>query len=279
MKKSKVLLVSDFVGVGKVALSAMIPILNTMEDNISYLPTAVISNNFAYGKAVIKDLTDFMEDSKNVWKELDFQFDIICTGILMNPQQVDIVKEIIAYHGKKNKPLIITDPIMGDNGSLYSDLSTDLIEASRLMAVKADIILPNLTEFCLIIDVDYPTASKLNHDQLIYWLEKSKNQGIKSAIITSVKIGNDYYVYGYSETEDNFRVKIDYIPVEVGGTGDIFTSLIIGRYTKCFNLKECVEYATTSLTKIIREEYKDQFVSKVNEVKIQNHLQYIYQTI
>ncbi len=53
MKENKVLLVSDFVGVGKVALSTMIPILNTMEANVSYLPTAVISNNFDYGNTVL----------------------------------------------------------------------------------------------------------------------------------------------------------------------------------------------------------------------------------
>lgn len=46
MRENKILLVSDFVGVGKVALSSMIPILNTMEANVSYLPTAVpVSGN------------------------------------------------------------------------------------------------------------------------------------------------------------------------------------------------------------------------------------------
>ncbi|MDN6627099.1 MAG: hypothetical protein L0K82_07780 [Pisciglobus halotolerans] len=65
MRENKVLLVSDFVGVGKVALSTMIPILNIMEADVSYLPTAVISNNFDYGKVVVKELTDFMKDNKN----------------------------------------------------------------------------------------------------------------------------------------------------------------------------------------------------------------------
>lgn len=277
MRENKVLLVSDFVGVGKVALSTMIPILNIMEADVSYLPTAVISNNFDYGKVVVKELTDFMKDNKNTWKELDFQFDTITTGILMNPQQVEIVKEIINYHDRK--PFIISDPIMGENGEIYPGLSNDLVEASRLMALEADLIIPNLTEFCLIVGRDYPCTDELNHTQLVSWLEKAKDKGVKSAIITSVKIENEYYVYGYSEEESIFRVKIDYVPVEVGGTGDIFTSLIIGRYTKEPNLKKSVEYATKALTHIIREEYKNNVTELVNEVKIQNHLQYIYGTL
>lgn len=277
MKENKVLLVSDFVGVGKVALSMMIPILNTMEANVSYLPTAVISNNFAYGEAVVKDLTDFMEDSKALWKELDFQFEIISTGILMNAKQVDIVKEIIGYHDKK--PLIISDPIMGDDGSLYPGLSEDLIEASRLMALEADIIIPNLTEFSLIVGREYPDQDKLNHERLVAWLEKARGKGVKSAVITSVHMKDGYYVYGYSQTEDIFRVEVDYIPVKVGGAGDIFSSLLIGRYVKEANLRKAVKYTTELLSSIIRKEYEDHIEERVNEIKIQHHLQEVYKSL
>lgn len=277
MKGNNILLVSDFVGVGKVALSMMIPILNTMEANVSYLPTAVISNNFDYGKAVVEELTNFMRDSKDIWKELDFQFEIISTGIIMNPEQVDIIKEIIKYHHKK--PLIISDPIMGDHGELYPGLSKELIEASRLMALEADIIIPNLTEFSLIVGKDYPSPGKLDHQQLVSWLEKARGRGVKSAIITSVHIGDEYFVYGYSENEDIFRVKVDYVPVEVGGAGDVFTSLLIGRYVKEPNLKKSVEYSTEVLTSIIRKEYQEGVTGKVNEIKIQNHLQEIYKSL
>lgn len=277
MKENKVLLVSDFVGVGKVALSMMIPILNTMQANVSYLPTAVISNNFDYGKAVVEELTDFMEDNKDIWKELDFQFDVITTGILMNPKQVDIVKEIIEYHDEK--PLIICDPIMGEDGQLYPGLSEDLIEASRLMALEADIIIPNLTEFSLIVGRDYPDPKTLDHDKLVGWLEKARSRGVKSAVITSVHMGDEYYVYGYSQEEDIFRVKIDYVPVDIGGAGDIFTSLVIGRYVKEANLKGAVEYATNMLTSIIKKEYKEEASERVNEIRIQNYLQDIYKSL
>src|SRR5699024_11740489 len=108
-KKEKELLIdSDFVGVGKVALSMMIPVLSTMEANLNYLPTAVISNNFDYGEAAVQELNDFMEQSKDMWEKHKLRFDFISTGIVMNTKQVDVVKEIIDLH--ENRPIIISDP-------------------------------------------------------------------------------------------------------------------------------------------------------------------------
>ncbi|MGO1653080.1 bifunctional hydroxymethylpyrimidine kinase/phosphomethylpyrimidine kinase [Senegalia sp. (in: firmicutes)] len=274
MSKNNILLISDFVGIGKVALSVMIPILNTLETNVSYLPTAVVSNNFDYKQVIVEDLTEFMENTQNTWKELDFQFDTITTGILMNPKQVEIVKDIVNYH--KKKPVIISDPIMGDNGNIYPGLSKDLVEASKLIALEADVLIPNLTEFCLIIGENYPKPNELNDSLLRSWLEKAKKQGIKSTIVTSVKINQNYYVYGYSKEEDIFRVKFDHIPVQVGGTGDIFTSLLIGKYKKGENLQMSVEYVTQVLSSIIKAEYQNDIVNSVNEIEIQKYLNKIH---
>ena len=168
---------------------------------------------------------------------------------------------------------------MRHHGQLYPDLSKELIEASRLMALEADIIIPNLTEFSLIVGRDYPDPNQLEHSKLVSWLEKAKGRGVKSAIITSVHIGDKYYVYGYSEKEDIFRVEVDYVPIRVGGAGDVFASLVIGRYTKENSLKKSVEYATEILTDIIKKEYKEGAQEKVKGIKVQNHLQDIYKSL
>lgn len=277
MKNNNILLVSDFVGVGKVALSAMSPILNTMKADISFLPTALVSNNFDYGKATLEDLTKFMQDSVNVWEELNLEFNTIITGILMNKEQVNIVEELINYH--KQKPLIITDPIMGDHGNLYPGLSIQLIEASRFMALRADIIIPNFTEFCFLLDKKYPHEDEINDEMLNSWLKKAREKGIKSAIITSVKIGKNYYVYGYDKDSKVFKQEIEYVPVEVGGAGDIFTSLFTGKYINSLNLEESIKYATKTLTNIIKKEYQPNYSKKKIEVKIQNYLQDIYESL
>lgn len=275
MANKEILLVSDFVGVGKVALSTMIPILSTMESKLSYLPTAFISNNFGYGEAAIHDMTDFMEESLNMWKKHNFQFDVIVTGILMNPRQVEIVKEIADYQEKK--PLIIADPIMGDGGSIYPGLSEDIVHASRDIVLLADLIIPNLTELSLILGKDY--KKNMTHEEITSWLEELKSRGVKSSVVTSVHIDKRHFVYGYGEDKEIFRVEYRHIPMEIGGSGDLFTSLLIGRMKKDFQLKESIEYATKVLSHIIEEEHKSTKSNYEMEVEIEKYLQYIYENM
>ncbi len=273
MKSKNVLLVSDFVGVGKVALSTMIPVLSTMEAKLSYLPTAVVSNNFDYGEVTLHDLTDFMRESKDIWKKLEFKFDIIATGILMNVEQVRIVEEIINWHEKK--PLVIVDPIMGDEGSIYPGLSPDLVKASREAALIGDVIIPNVTELSLIVGKEYPET--MTDEIITSWLEKVMDRGVKSTIVTSVKIGEKHYVYAYGEEGEIFRVEYRKIPLEVGGTGDLFTSLLIGIIEKGSSLKEAIEYATRILSNIVEKEYESGIRERINELELQKYLQYIYE--
>ncbi len=275
MKDNKILLVSDFVGVGKVALSSMIPILSTMEARLAYLPTAVVSNNFGYGEASLEDLTEFMKNSKDMWKKHGIEFDIISTGIVMNVEQVKIVEEIINWHDER--PLVIADPIMGDGGQVYPGLAPSIIDASREAVVLADIIVPNLTELSLILGEEYP--EKMSCDLIENWLKKLMDKGVKAAAITSVKIEDKHYVYGYNQDKEIFKVEYRHVPMEIGGAGDVFTSLLIGRFEKDYNLKASVEYATRILSDIIEMEYNRGIGDWAMEIEIERYLQYIYKEL
>ena len=72
----KVCCVNDMPGIGKIALSAMIPILSAKGLDVSSLPTALVSNTLDFGKFEILDTTDYMEKTVDVWNELDFHFDL-----------------------------------------------------------------------------------------------------------------------------------------------------------------------------------------------------------
>lgn len=73
----QVLLVNDLAGYGKVALSAMIPVLSHMGHHIYNLPKALVSNTLDYGKFDILETTDYMRNTIRVWKELGFRFDAV----------------------------------------------------------------------------------------------------------------------------------------------------------------------------------------------------------
>ena len=273
--KKEILLVSDFVGVGKVALSAMIPIISSIGVKASYLPTAIVSNNFGYGEAALEDLTGFMEASLDVWKKHGFNFDIIATGILMNERQADLVEEIINWH--EERPFVIVDPIMGDGGKIYPGLSQDLVLASRKMAAVGDLLVPNLTELALILGLDYKVD--MDHQTMVEWLELLKDRGVKSVATTSVKIGGKYFVYGYGLDGEIFSVEYRHLPIEIGGAGDVFTSLLVGRYEKDRQLKKSIEYATGVLTNIIEEEVKRGVGPRAIEIEVERYLDYINKTV
>ena len=90
---NKILLINDLAGYGKVALSAMIPVLSHMKYEIFSLPTAIVSNTLDYGKFNILDTTEYMKNTLDVWKQLNFEFDAISTGFIVSKEQTELITE------------------------------------------------------------------------------------------------------------------------------------------------------------------------------------------
>ena len=125
MENSKnVLIINDMPGYGKVALAAMLPVLSNLGHSVYNLPTALVSNTLDYGKFTILDTTDYMVKAIEVWKQLGFQFDCITTGFLASAAQVGIIRDFIASQ-KKEGLLVMTDPIMADEGKLYNGVTEE----------------------------------------------------------------------------------------------------------------------------------------------------------
>ena len=80
MKNTQLLLINDMCGYGKVALSAMLPVLSHMGYRIHNLPTALVSDTLNYPKFYIHDTTEYVRQSLAIWEELGFEFDAISTG-------------------------------------------------------------------------------------------------------------------------------------------------------------------------------------------------------
>lgn len=251
-----ILLISDLAGVGKVALSAMTPILTQKESNLCFLPTAVVSNNFDYGEAIVHDLTQFMDESVEIWAKHQFQFDVMTTGFLMSKRQVEIIERLIKQ--QEHRPFIISDPIMGDDGSLYPGLSNDLVEGMRAITPFADLMLPNLTEAALIVGEE-KAYHNIDEARVKRWIDRLREKGAKSIVITSVELKGEHFIYGYSEkARDYFRVKYRMIPMQFGGTGDIFSALMTAEIVKNRNdtLENMVKRSAETISEILEVEAK-----------------------
>ena len=149
MEKSKnsknILIINDMPGYGKVALAAMLPILSNFGHSVYNLPTALVSNTLDYGKCTSLDTTEYMKRSIAVWKDLSFSFDCITTGFLASAEQVDIIREFIDSQRKEDL-LVMTAPIMADDGKLYNGVTEETVANMRRLIGVADVIVPNLTE-------------------------------------------------------------------------------------------------------------------------------------
>lgn len=128
----RILLINDIAGYGKISLGAMIPIMSHMGFNIYNLPTAVVSNTLDYGLFEILDTTQYMKNTLKVWEKLGFEFDAICTGLILSEEQAKLISQYCRQQRKQGKHIFV-DPIMGDDGKLYNGVSDDTVSHMMMM--------------------------------------------------------------------------------------------------------------------------------------------------
>ena len=243
MSMSKqILLINDMAGYGKVALSAMIPVLSHMKHHIYNLPTALVSNTLDYGKFDILETTDYMANTIKVWDELGFSFDAVSTGFIVSEKQAKMVAEFCEQQKKKGAAIFV-DPIMGDEGSLYNGVTEKTISHMRELVRVSDYIVPNYTEAACLAGEAYQ-ESGMTLEEVDRLLEKLLAMGAKSIVITSAVVDcrEAVVVYDYEKKERSI-LPFTSIPVRFPGTGDIFSSVFMGKVLEGKNIVESTEKA------------------------------------
>ena len=247
----KICCVNDMPGVGKIALSAMMPILSAKGIDVASLPTALVSNTLDFGKFDILDTTDYMEKTVGIWQELGFCFDCIATGFMVNPKQIEIVEKLINNHQDKKDLLVVVDPIMGDDGNLYNGIDESNVSIMRKLSSYADILIPNYTEACFLTDL-YKGKNSITKEEAKYLIDKTKTLGCKSVVITSVVVDNKHFVIGYdNKLNKYFNIEYDYIDVRFPGTGDIFSAVLISNVLNGKDLFDSTKHAMEIVKEII----------------------------
>jgi pyridoxine kinase len=253
MENSKnILIINDMPGYGKVALAAMLPILSNLGHSVYNLPTALVSNTLDYGKFTILDTTDYMTQAIQVWKELGFQFDCITTGFLASAAQVGIIRNFIESQ-KKEGLLVMTDPIMGDDGKLYNGVTEETVENMRRLIGVADVIVPNLTEAEFLTGL-YEGKEALTNQEARQVVEELRAFGPRSVVITSGVSQEDggHVVWGYDHTqEEYFTIPYRFLPVHFPGTGDMFSAVLVGELLSGKPFQGAVKRAMDALEKLI----------------------------
>lgn len=263
----KVAAIHDLSGYGRASLTTIIPILSNMKVQVCPVPTAILSTHTGgfEGYSFI-DLTDYMQEHINHWKKLELEFDCIYSGFLGSPKQIEIVADFIDFFGKKAK-FTVVDPVMGDNGKLYSTMGNEMVIGMRKLIKNADIITPNFTEVIYLLGKEY--KENITLDEVKEYLKELANMGPKIVIATSVpdeesnKLDRKTSVVAYDRENDVFwRVSCRYIPASYPGTGDAYTSVVIGSLLQGDSLPMAIERGVQFITQCIMASYGFKYPKK-----------------
>ena len=221
--------IHDLSGFGRASLTVVIPVLSTMGIQVCPLPTAVLSTHGKFKGFHFVDLTNHLEKITEHWKCLNVQFDSIYSGYLGSSGQVQIVIDFIKQFSQVNQ-LVVVDPVLGDNGTLYSSLKKDMISGMCRLVKQADVITPNLTEACLLLDREYKSHYELT--EIKDYIHGLAEMGPKIVIVTSVpenSLERKTSVIAYNKKNNRFwKVTCHFLPANYPGTGDAFASVVTG---------------------------------------------------
>ncbi len=255
--QKRVAAIHDISCFGKCSLTVALPMISAMGIETSVIPTAILSTHTGgFSGYTFNDLTNDILPVANHWKKEGIEVDAVYTGYLGSKEQVAIVKEAIDIIKAKDG-ITVVDPVMADHGKLYGGFPDDFpMEMKKLCAV-ADIITPNITEATLMLGMEYKEAphTKEYIEEII-----KKLSGFTKAKIVLTGVCFDKENIGAATYENGkiqycFSKKVD---AAYHGTGDVFTSTMLGAILNGKALKEATQIAcdfTASCIKRTKEKH------------------------
>lgn len=250
----QVLIINDLPGVAKVAGMSNLPILEAAQFEVALLPTLILSTHTLGYEGLVKHyLNEAFDEILNHWYDLDIQFKGCLTGYFADSQQITTTihyLESIDYE----MPVII-DPIMADFGELYAGFSEDFPEKFKKLVKYADVIVPNITEACLI--TGYPYSDELGPEDYPKIAQSLVDLGAKHVVLTGVSKNPEereeeigYYIYS-ADTEPFYHMH-EKEETWFKGVGDISVSLIAAYYLLGDSIQDAVVKSSPYIEKAIQ---------------------------
>lgn len=247
--QKKIAVINDFSGFGRCSLAVELPVISQMRIQCCPVPTSIFSNHTGFSHFFFDDYTDKMESYISHWKQLDLRFSAILTGFLGSERQIDIVRRFIEDFRDKNT-LVVIDPVMGDNGKPYSTYTKSLCSAMGQLTSYADILIPNVTEACILTDTPYK-ASGWTRSQLFAMAEKLSCRGAGHIVISGIDMGQYIGNVVYEQGQAPSILRTKRVGHTRSGTGDIFSAVIAADCVNGASLPSAVSKAAVFIKKCI----------------------------
>lgn len=237
----RIITLQDISCVGRCSITVALPVISAMGVECGILPTAVLSTHTMFKTFTCKDLSDQIEPIADAWEAENITFDGIYTGYLASAGQCEQVCQFFDRFANENN-LVLVDPAMADNGKLYPAFDEAFPAAMAKVCAKADIILPNITEACLLTGMDYRTEYDAAYIHEL--LEKLLELGCHTAALTGVSYEPGVVGVAYLTREGGeFFYFTRKCPQSYHGTGDLYSSTVLGGLMRGLTLGDALSLA------------------------------------
>ena len=242
----RVLSIQDLSCLGKCSLTVALPVLSAMGCACTPLPTAVLSSHTGFPDPHVCCLTEDIPPTVQHWQTVGAQFDAISVGYLADPAQAKAVETVLdAFHAT-----VILDPVMGDHGKHYARLTPEHTAATKQLCRKADVLLPNVTEACLLTGIPYREQADAAYYQTL--LDNLRDLGAGAVIITGAALtpGQTGFI-GFDDAEQ-FSYQAPKLPRQHHGTGDLFAAVVTGAVAGGNSLQDAATLAAQFVERVLR---------------------------
>jgi pyridoxine kinase len=146
---------------------------------------------------------------------------------------------------------------MADNGKLYAGFAPDFPQKMAELLDGADLVLPNLTEACFLLDKPY--REEYDRAYIMDLLTGLLNKGAKVAALTGVSFeeGRLGVVSLDGETGIFSEYYTDRLPASFHGTGDIYSSAAVGALMNGMSVPDALALAADYTAECIRLTLKE----------------------
>ncbi|MCD8384275.1 MAG: bifunctional hydroxymethylpyrimidine kinase/phosphomethylpyrimidine kinase [Clostridiales bacterium] len=247
----RVLSLQDLSCVGQCSLTAALPVLSACGVECCVLPTAVLSTHTGpeFDLPVIHPLTDTLPAVWESWMGQGFTFDALALGYL-GAGAIDFAAR--AVDDLRDSAFILIDPAMGDNGRFYSGFGPEYATRMASLCSRADMILPNLTEGCLLLGD--PVPERYDEDFCLRLARRLGELGPKAVVLTGLDCVPGQATNLIYHAEDGKAVfqSQPRLPGRFHGTGDLFAAALLGRLMRGDPLEQAAETAGAFVAAAIR---------------------------
>lgn len=251
MAYKRVLTIQDISCLGQCSLTVALPVISACGVEACVLPSAVLSTHTGgFSGYTFRDLTEDMPAIRDHWVNAGIRFDAISTGYLGSIRQIGYVADIFDAVAAEACVKIV-DPAMADHGKLYAGFDERFVEEMKALCAKADYVLPNMTEACLLTDT--PFRTEYDRDFVEQLLKKLTDIGCKNVIFTGISYSPDKTGVVVFEDGNYHYYAHDRLPNSCHGTGDIYASAFVGALMRGKGTVDAARIAADYVLECIKE--------------------------